>query len=1189
MGTYFQRNYRQGERLEIPDQFAKGKNREWNKWKERRLQDLEFYDEDNMRLGKYRETDKAPPRIHLRGDGDSISESSLDAGHLEFKVWLQNKIEEVASGKGSPKFLSEQGRESERNRAMEKWEGLTDALYESFLNRYFTKSNIEDIHFRESRHLMLLRKIVARKKPDWRAYLYDDWVFADAGVPPLPPHLGTDTPNLLERICRETIRVLIGSSRSSEPAPQLLSICVPAMTFIEKLQHKVSTILHESCELARLYSPDEKCGPKDMEFDEKKTLEEINERGFGSLDGVSVDKTWQEVTNHNSVAVAYDIMNMLLEEGFLQRRYMTNEEYLDYFLDGDESLEKPRSNKRLPHQLVFTKHLKEMIGDSEYEHFDDGREHPIYRWLRGEQDRWMYCPPVPHRYGPPISEGGLLTPGNRRLFGGSHDTYEEFGTPRGHPSKRIVESLNALQGTQWEINFGFLSALFDIELNDGTSLSADQWRDKEARIKVIRAKKEFADVFTPTDSESRASRTLVLEWARRIIEHNANVFWHSWICDFRGRMFPRCPKLSPVGDDLDRAMIRFKHWKPLGDAPDDTTGIFWIHVHVHNMMEGIESDLLDGPASKGRTFVERSDWVERNLETLLRMASEPANHLAELHLDRYVPGKSHAFQRLAALTELNRTHLEWEGTHKDPEKRDWSKVSSGQPIYLDASCNGYQHVAALLRDRDLAYKVNIIGKGSPRDLYGIVADNADASYARDLFSKILNGPEVDDAVYRTFNRNTAKMPTMTRVYGSKDIPKCLQGRNQRGRPKFSDPVPYQLSDKEQREYDAIPDAAKVAHKEWRSDDDLNFKHFMKHAIGKSGKPSEYTAKKWKKLLDELRALALWNDGSGLQMALLKQADSISDAFTEHEEMQPQLTKLVAASLETSIKQSTGSAFDILEKTLKKICRSSDGLHPGIRWGLPDGFVVMNYYIRHHQADKTKRGMPCHTGSAFTPMVPLWYGKNVSGKAGKSSARIFARVKELYSGHVSLKGEKELNDALTGKLRMSRRHVEAILRKVDPNSESDEANEIRKVLLHANVSLLRFAVAEKERIHTAKLKRGMAPNFVHSLDAYHMRTVVGELSDAIQPFSFWAVHDAFGVHACDVPAMREVVTRTFQEMHSDRDLLDWLEVMAEPFGIDFEEDPLSTQGGLPEMLGDIWPGSRTKLDISEVVDAEYLIS
>jgi hypothetical protein len=118
---------------------------------------------------------------------------------------------------------------------------------------------------------------------------------------------------------------------------------------------------------------------------------------------------------------------------------------------------------------------------------------------------------------------------------------------------------------------------------------------------------------------------------------------------------------------------------------------------------------------------------------------------------------------------------------------------------------------------------------------------------------------------------------------------------------------------------------------------------------------------------------------------------------------------------------------------------------------------------------------------------------------------------------------------------------------------------------------------------------MAPNFVHSLDAYHMRTAIGELSDAIHPFSFWAVHDAFGVHACDVPMMREVVTRTFHEMHSDRDLLDWLEVMAEPFGIDFDEDPLGTQGDLPVTLKDLWVRSDTTLDISEVADAEYIIS
>ena len=65
---------------------------------------------------------------------------------------------------------------------------------------------------------------------------------------------------------------------------------------------------------------------------------------------------------------------------------------------------------------------------------------------------------------------------------------------------------------------------------------------------------------------------------------------------------------------------------------------------------------------------------------------------------------------------------------------------SGQPVYLDASCNGYQHVAALLRDRDLAHSVNVIGdeEESPRDRYRVVADNADREEASKLVKKILN-------------------------------------------------------------------------------------------------------------------------------------------------------------------------------------------------------------------------------------------------------------------------------------------------------------------------------------------------------------------------------------------------------------------------------------------------------------------
>ena len=131
MGTYFRRNYTAGERVEIPKQWTDGTFDDWNAWKSHRLIRLEFYDQRHMRKPPYDKTVRAPPRIHLRGDGN-FGTSSLTSGHMEFKVWLQNKIEEAASGKGSARFLSEQGRESEREEAMDVWDDLTRLLHQQF-------------------------------------------------------------------------------------------------------------------------------------------------------------------------------------------------------------------------------------------------------------------------------------------------------------------------------------------------------------------------------------------------------------------------------------------------------------------------------------------------------------------------------------------------------------------------------------------------------------------------------------------------------------------------------------------------------------------------------------------------------------------------------------------------------------------------------------------------------------------------------------------------------------------------------------------------------------------------------------------------------------------------------------------------------------------------------------------------
>ena len=100
------------------------------------------------------------------------------------------------------------------------------------------------------------------------------------------------------------------------------------------------------------------------------------------------------------------------------------------------------------------------------------------------------------------------------------------------------------------------------------------------------------------------------------------------------------------------------------------------------------------------------------------------------------------------------------------------------------------------------------------------------------------------------------------------------------------------------------------------------------------------------------------------------------------------------------------------------------------------------------------------------------------------------------------------------------------------------------MLHRDYSIPNFSSDENVRTRgkKSKINSAMMPNFIHSLDAYHMRTVINRLNKEIDKkgshLSFWAVHDAFGTHPCDVERMRKVVIKSFFDMHKERDLNDW---------------------------------------------------
>ena len=83
--------------------------------------------------------------------------------------------------------------------------------------------------------------------------------------------------------------------------------------------------------------------------------------------------------------------------------------------------------------------------------------------------------------------------------------------------------------------------------------------------------------------------------------------------------------------------------------------------------------------------------------------------------------KSEQFQRIAFLFEFTRIHNELNRVEEN-----WDLVKSGLPIHLDASCNGFQHMSALLRNKKLAKSVNLLNNDDNKkgDLYQKVIDSA---------------------------------------------------------------------------------------------------------------------------------------------------------------------------------------------------------------------------------------------------------------------------------------------------------------------------------------------------------------------------------------------------------------------------------------------------------------------------------
>jgi DNA-directed RNA polymerase len=102
--------------------------------------------------------------------------------------------------------------------------------------------------------------------------------------------------------------------------------------------------------------------------------------------------------------------------------------------------------------------------------------------------------------------------------------------------------------------------------------------------------------------------------------------------------------------------------------------------------------------------------------------------------------------------------------------------------------------------------------------------------------------------------------------------------------------------------------------------------------------------------------------------------------------------------------------------------------------------------------------------------------------------------------------------------------------------------------------------------------GVAPNFVHSLDAAHLQAVaLGGKQEGIRHLA--VIHDSFGTHAADTGQLSRILRETFVEQYSEDVLGKFYEEMKEQLG-----EELAAQLPVPPKSG--------SLDLNLILDAEY---
>jgi DNA-directed RNA polymerase len=249
----------------------------------------------------------------------------------------------------------------------------------------------------------------------------------------------------------------------------------------------------------------------------------------------------------------------------------------------------------------------------------------------------------------------------------------------------IVQTMISLNSTAFRINKEVLSLL------------RKEWENQNSKLfKGFNNKIELTEKMTTEERSKALSHNSThyqynntLRIATLFSDHK---FYLPTFADFRGRIYTYSNYLSYQGTDLARSLLLFDK----GDNEISNEGINYMKLYLSNLAN-----------QDKESWNAKIKWVNNNLATLYERFIDYSEGLENNSLNNEIFNNmlinlKEPFQFISMLHALGKLCI------LNPEKG--IKESVHNPILLDASCNGLQHLASMTRDVKLARDTNVLGK-----------------------------------------------------------------------------------------------------------------------------------------------------------------------------------------------------------------------------------------------------------------------------------------------------------------------------------------------------------------------------------------------------------------------------------------------------------------------------------------------